>query len=157
MTPPVEAVRTGVYLQAAAAVPFVALRAAAGDLGALLGAPGDLRTAPVVLFAEIHHCKSRERGLMSHCLCNGPQTGLRVTSGPVAPCWCPLPPSPVASVLAFANPTILRLILSETRPKDIRPSAPLSHTASLTLGITFLREFGCLLVILGQLCVYMCV
>lgn len=110
MTPPVEAVRTRVHLRAAAAVPLVALRAAAGDLGALLGAPGDLRAAPVVLFAEIHHCKSRERGLMSHCLCNGLQIGLRVTSGPVAPtCWRPLPRP---SVLAFANTNILRRILS---------------------------------------------
>lgn len=85
MTPPVEAIRTGVYLQAAVTVPLVALWAAAGDLGALLGALGDLRTAPVVLFAEIHHCKSRERGLVSRCLCNGLQIGLWVTSGPVAP------------------------------------------------------------------------
>lgn len=40
-------------------VALVALLAAAGDLCALLGALGDLRTAPVVLFAEIHHYKSR--------------------------------------------------------------------------------------------------
>lgn len=59
MTPTIEAVCTGVYLCAAAAIPFVALWAAAGDLCAFLGALGDLRTAPVVLFAEIHNCKSR--------------------------------------------------------------------------------------------------
>lgn len=59
MTPAIEAVRTGVYLCAAAPVSLVALWAAARDLRALLGALGHRRTAPVVLFAEIHNCKSR--------------------------------------------------------------------------------------------------
>lgn len=68
MTPAVEAVRTGVYLCAAVAIPLVALRAAAGHLCALLGALGDLGTAPVVLFAEIHNCKSRREGSVSYCV-----------------------------------------------------------------------------------------
>lgn len=59
MTPSIEAVGTGVFLRAAAAIPLVALWAAAGDLGALLGALGDLCTAPIVLSAEIHNCNSR--------------------------------------------------------------------------------------------------
>ena len=59
MTPSVEAIGTGVYLYAAAAVPLVALLTAAGDPRALLGTLGDLGTAPVVLFAEIHNCRSR--------------------------------------------------------------------------------------------------
>lgn len=69
MTSTVDAVRTGVYLCAAVAVPLVALLAAAGDLCALLRALGSLCTAPVVLFAEIHSCKRKRRGFMCHCLC----------------------------------------------------------------------------------------
>lgn len=63
MTPAIEAIRTGVYLRAAVAISLVALLTAAGDLRALLGALGDLCTPPVVLFAEIHNCKSRGQGL----------------------------------------------------------------------------------------------
>lgn len=59
MTPAVEAVCTGVHLDAAVAIPKVALWTAAGDLRALLRALGDLRAPAVVLFAEIHNCKSR--------------------------------------------------------------------------------------------------
>ena len=58
MASTIEAVCTGVYLGAAVAVPLVALRAAARDLCALLRALGDLRAPSVVLFAEIHNCKS---------------------------------------------------------------------------------------------------
>lgn len=63
MTAPVEAVCTMVYGYAAVPVALVALLAAARDLGAFLGAPGNLCTAPVVLFAEIHNCKSRSGDL----------------------------------------------------------------------------------------------
>lgn len=56
MTSTVDTICTEVYLCAAVAIPLVALLAAARDLRALLGALGDLRTAPVVLFAEIHDC-----------------------------------------------------------------------------------------------------
>lgn len=61
MTPPIEAICTGVYLCAAVAIPLIALRAAAGHFGALLGASGDLGTTSIVLFAEIHNCKSRRK------------------------------------------------------------------------------------------------
>lgn len=63
MASPVDTVCTGVYLCAAVAIPLVALLAAARDLGALLGALGDLRTAPIVLFAEVHNCKRKGGGL----------------------------------------------------------------------------------------------
>ena len=62
MTSTIDTVCTGVYLCAAVAIPLVALLAAAGDLCALLGALGDLRTAPIVPFAEIHDCKRKGGG-----------------------------------------------------------------------------------------------
>lgn len=57
MAPPVEAIRAGVYFHTTVAISLVAVRAAARDRGVLLGALGHLRTASVVLFAEIHSCK----------------------------------------------------------------------------------------------------
>lgn len=85
VTPSIKAVCTGVYLRAAEPVPFVSLLAAAGDLRALLGASGHLCTAPVVLFAEIHDCKSRgERAqLTTFCGTRASAQGMghRSTSG----------------------------------------------------------------------------
>lgn len=66
VTAAIEAICTVVDLCAAVAIPPVALGASAEDLGILLGACGNLGTATIVLGAEIHHCKCREREHISH-------------------------------------------------------------------------------------------
>lgn len=148
VTPAIEAVGTRVYLRAAVAIPLVALLTAAGDLRALLGARSDLRTAPVVLFAEIHNCKSSRRGLsLLWSVQRGLQSGGVGTPTPVVPgekmgpnLLAPPLPVPGGLCLAFVNTSVPWLIPSQPRPGDILPPLPLFH--HILLGSTLIVVFS---------------